>query len=259
LLALARTPGPEIPGVEWIAHDLVEALASAALPDRIDAVVHLAQSRAFRDFPAGAADVYAVNVDATARLLEHARVAGAATFVLASSGSVYGAGSLVTEAAPLAPRSFYAATRAAADLLVQGYADVLSTVVLRPFTIYGEGQRGMLVPNLLERLRVRAPIEIEGDPGLRLNPIHVDDAARAFERAVRLGRSAVVNVAGVELVSLRQLVELLAAAVDVQPSIRHVGTGDGGELTGDVTAMSELLDVAPSVSLAEGLSRVARA
>ena len=59
------------------------------LPSHIDGVLHLAQSHAYRDFPAGAVDMFRVNVASTASLLEYARRAGASRFYLASTGSVY--------------------------------------------------------------------------------------------------------------------------------------------------------------------------
>jgi UDP-glucose 4-epimerase len=260
VIALVR-PGSAAPAheVETIGADLAR-LDERRLPDRLDAVVHLAQSPAFRDFPDGAADVFAVNVESTARLLEHARSVGATTFVHASSGSVYGGGrGPLTEDAPLAPRTHYAATKAAADLLVGSFGSILRTVVLRPFAVYGTGQTGMLVPMLLDRLRAGGPIEVQGDPGIRLSPVHVDDAARAFEAALTLDRSDVVNVAGDEEVSLRDLVELLAAADGRSATIRHVGEGDGGSLVGDNARMKTLLGVVPRTTLREGLAELVSA
>jgi UDP-glucose 4-epimerase len=260
VVGVARPGGSPLDlDVETIEADLA-ALDVGALPHDLDAIVHLAQSRAFRDFPDRAAHVVAVNVESTARLLDHARRAGASTFVYASSGSVYGdRGGPVDEEAPLNPPTHYAATKAAADLLVQSYAGVLDTVVLRPFAIYGSGQRGMLVPNLLARLRADETIEIEGEPGIRLSPIHVDDAARAFEAALTLGRAGVVNVAGDEVVSLRALVELLAEADGRSARIVHVGDGDGGASVGDNTRMRTELGVEPTTRLAGGLAEVASA
>jgi UDP-glucose 4-epimerase len=257
VIALVR-PGtrPTAGDVEAFEVDLA-ALDARALPAQLDAIVHLAQSRFFREFPERAADVFAVNVESTARLLEHAHAAGASTFVFASSGSVYADHpEAVDEDAPLAPRSHYGATKAAADLIVRSYATVLNTVVLRPFAIYGAGQQGMLVPNLLARLRLGEVVEIEGEPGIRLSPVHVEDAARAFEAALSLQRSAVVNVAGNEVVSLRRLVEVLAEADGREARIRHVGEGDGGASIGDNTRMRNELGVEPGTPLAEGLAEV---
>src|SRR5206468_7571481 len=52
----------------WVDHDLRHPLEGAGLPSSIDAVVHLAQSRRYREFPAGAEDVFALNVRATFEL-----------------------------------------------------------------------------------------------------------------------------------------------------------------------------------------------
>ena len=49
----------------------------------------------------------------------------------------------------------------------------------------------MLVPSLIERVVNGEVVTVEGDPGLRINPIYVDDAVRVFEPAlapVRLRR-----------------------------------------------------------------------
>src|SRR5262249_12395477 len=73
---------PRLAGVEWIEQDLGQPISSGLLPPRIDAVVHLAQSRSYREFPEKAADIFRVNVGSTQDLLDHARLAGAETFVL---------------------------------------------------------------------------------------------------------------------------------------------------------------------------------
>src|SRR6185312_7787576 len=93
VVALHR-PGstpPPVDGVRWVAQDLTQPL-SAELPDRVDGVFHLAQSRRFREFPAGAVDVMEVNTMATTRLLDYCHTAGGRTFVFASTGAVTGAG-----------------------------------------------------------------------------------------------------------------------------------------------------------------------
>src|SRR3954469_3026719 len=75
VIALTRSgPPPEAePLVDWVVQDLAEPLMERKLPARIDAVVHLAQSARYKEFPDGAADVYAVNVHSTFQLLEWAR------------------------------------------------------------------------------------------------------------------------------------------------------------------------------------------
>src|SRR5207245_1959041 len=93
-----------------------------------DAVAHLAQSRAHRQGLEGAADLFAVNVAATFRLLHWAKGAGVRRFLFASSATVYRPQSgRLTEASPCAPSGFYAASKLAAEQLLT-LADIAQRV-----------------------------------------------------------------------------------------------------------------------------------
>jgi UDP-glucose 4-epimerase len=251
--ALARRP---VDDFETLVTDLAR---DVRLPEGLDAVVHLAQSNRYRDWPDGAADMYAVNVDSTFQLLEQAHRSGVGHFVHASTGAVYAPSpSPLRERDPVAPDGFYARSRLAAETLVQGYADQLAAVTLRPFFIYGPEQEGMLVPSLTGRVLAGEEIAVHGDPGIAITPIHVDDAVRAVVAAVELDHSAVVNVAGGERVTLTELVGMIAEAAGREPLVRHT-EGGTQDLVADITRMRELLGVTPVVSLREGLSGVVAA
>lgn len=113
---IVRDGRSRVDGVEAIAVDLSKPFARSALPQRVDAVIHLAQSARYRDFPGGAMDVFEVNVGATARLLDHAAVSGASRFVLASSGAVYEPfAAPMNKTCPLAPVSMYAVSKSMAE------------------------------------------------------------------------------------------------------------------------------------------------
>src|SRR5947209_10507527 len=77
-------------GASWIEHDLNEAGLPDKMPKKIDVVVHLAQSRKFRDFPNEASDVLAVNVRSTFELALWAQKAGARKFIFTSTGGLCG-------------------------------------------------------------------------------------------------------------------------------------------------------------------------
>jgi nucleoside-diphosphate-sugar epimerase len=244
-------------GVRWIEADLRDAGLAQRLPGELDVIVHLAQSELYRDFPGGARDVYEVNVHSTFTLLEHARRIGASRFVFASTGGVYGYNEQqVTERHPVEPLNFYLSSKYAAEVLIANYRELFHTVVLRPFFVYGPGQRGMLVATLARRVIDGAEISIDGDPGIGLNPTYVDDAVRAFAAAVTHTASGVFNVAGDESLNLRELVERLGAIAGTAPSIRHAGTSGSSALLGDNSLMREVLGVAPQTTLDEGLRRV---
>ena len=247
----------------WILGDLSGRVDAIPLPERIDAVVHLAQSERYRDFPDGAPDVFAVNLASTFELLEYARRAGASRFVHASTGGVYRpAHEPLTEDSPLAPVGFYAASKAAAEALVASYAELFHTTVLRPFFVYGPGQSDMLIAMLTRRVLDGQLLEIRGDPGSRLTPTYIDDAARAFAAALELDGHNVCNVAGGEAVTLTELVELIGEVAGAAPELQQVEGASAGDFVADTRRMGELLGVTPQVSLREGIGRsvaVARA
>lgn len=260
VVAIARgAPPAELAGhATWLRCDLAAGLDPAALPPRVQTVVHLAQSERYREFPEGTADVVAVNVAAVAALLDYARGAGAGRFVLCSTGGVYGfRDGHAREDDPVAPVGFYQASKLAAELLLGPYRDLLEAVVLRPFFVYGAGQRGMLVASLAQRVLGGEEVTVDGDPGLRCNPIHVSDATRAIAAAMTVDAPAgVVNVAGDETVSISGLVSALAAAAGVPARVIHAGDGPPGDLLGDNALMRDGLGVTPRCGLEEGLRGV---
>jgi nucleoside-diphosphate-sugar epimerase len=252
-----RAPPDEIAGLAtWIEQDLREPLAG--LPARIDGVVHLAQSPRYKDFPDGAEDVYAINVHSTFRLLEWARDAGAQTFVLVSTGGLYAfSPDPVDETSAISPGGFYFRSKLAAEHILGAYAELLRPVILRPFFVYGEGQQRMLIARLAEQIVRGEEIVVDGDPGLRINPLHVDDMVRVFEPALTGSLSGVVNVAGPDAVSVSALVALLGEAIGIEPVVRHTPASVDGDLVAATDRMRLELGVTPQVGLAEGVRRVA--
>jgi nucleoside-diphosphate-sugar epimerase len=260
IVAVAREapPGDLADAASWLEQDLAEALDPSRFPRQVDAVIHLAQSRRYKDFPDGAEDIYAVNVHSTFRLLEWARDVGARTFVLASTGGVYAPSSHpVREDDPVRLANMYFRSKHAAEVLLGAYADLLRSVVLRPFFVYGQGQRGMLIRQLAERIVSGEEVVVDGDPGIRINPLHVEDAVRVFEPALSGTVSGAVNIAGPDVVSITELVAALGEATGVQPVVRHRAAVVDGDLIASTERMRDALGVTPRVGLAEGLQDVA--
>jgi UDP-glucose 4-epimerase len=256
LYAVARHPPPPdlADHAIWIEQDL-RTFDASSLPAQIDGIVHLAQSSHYRDFPDGASDMFDVNVASTVSALEYARRAGARSFILASTGGVYGyrrhAISEIEDAPQ--PNTFYFRSKRSAELLADGYAGLLAVVIFRFFFVYGAGQRRMLIPTLIDNVVRGEEIVIDGDPGLRINPIHIDDAVRAFEPALTLGQSTTLNVAGAERVTIADLVRQISAIAGRTPAITHNAAQPDGDLVADISRLREVLGVAPEISLADGL------
>jgi UDP-glucose 4-epimerase len=250
-----RDPEP-LDGVSWIAQDLTAPLA-AGLPGELDAVIHLAQSRRHREFPEGAIDMHEVNVAATVRLLDYCRCAGADTFIYASTGGVYAPGQApLRETDVLGPGNFYAGSKLAGELAVEQFRKLLRGHVLRPFFIYGPGQRNMFIPGLISRVREGREVTLAGADGIHVNPIYVEDAADAILAMLALEEPVTMNLAGPDIVSVREIAEQIGRLVDRVPSFAV------GDSQPDLVACNERRDTvlgAPRVGFAEGLRRTVEA
>jgi UDP-glucose 4-epimerase len=256
----ARTEDAQRDRVSWVEADLARPGFETALPGEVDAVVHLAQSRRDRDFPEGAEDVLGVNVAATGRLLDHARRSGARRFLLASTATVYERSSEpLTEESPLDCSSLYAASKRSAELLGQAFGDDLSCLALRIFTVYGAGQRGRLVSDLVERVGAGEPVQVQGERGLLLSPIHVDDVAATLRAAVEAGADSpgfeIANVPGPQALGIREIAEEIGKALGTEPELELTGGEEPGGLVAGRSKLEGLLEVPEPIGFAEGIRR----
>jgi nucleoside-diphosphate-sugar epimerase len=243
----------------WHVHDLAQAGEPRGLPERADAVVYLAQSEFFRDFPKRSGDIFQVNTVGLLRLLDYARTARCRKFVYGSSGGLYGTSERpIAETAPVATDSalgFYLVSKLCSEMLVRAYSPFFETVILRYFFVYGPGQRrSMLVPRLVDRVRAGQPIVLHGADGIRITPTYVTDAVAATVRAVGIRGSHTINVAGPDMVSMRELATIIGSAVGREPRFSWSDM-PAGHLVADTGRMREVLG-APKVGFADGLQRM---
>lgn len=259
VMCLLRDNAPCPPGAEPIRADLARDQHIKA-PGAIDAVIHLAQSSRYRDFPAGADDIFSVNTASTARLLDLARRAGARSFVLASTGSVYGTqGGPCREDRFLAPADFYAASKLAAETLLQPYAGLFRVCALRLFAPYGPSQFGRLIPTLAQRVRDGHPISLDGEAdGLRFAAAYVDDVAAILLAAAEQGWEGVYNAAAPEPTSVRETAALIGDLIGVEPIFQRTGRPEPVSLIPDLDRLSRLYDLHRLRSLREGLALMLR-
>lgn len=234
-----------ISSIHYLTIDLASDWSFESLPKQCDVVIHLAQSANFRDFPNSALDVFKVNIESTAQLLDYARQAGVKKFIYASSGGVYDNGAQAfKENAPITPPSklgYYLGSKACGEILVQSYATVFDVVVVRPFFIYGPGQnRSMLIPRLFDCVATGKPVSLQGDNGIRINPIHVDDAASAVAAAIDLNESETFNIGGPDVLSIRDICEGMGSYLGVEPLFQQQA-GEPNDLIADISAMRRFL------------------
>lgn len=212
-----------------------QALVTSAVQS-CDAVIHVA---ALSSPWARAADLHAVNVAGTTRLLDAAQRAGVRRFVQVSSASVIFTGRdalAVTEDAPY-PSSWlcpYSASKAAAEQVVRSRTGI-ETAILRPRAIYGPGDRTLL-PRLIARARRgRLRRLVKGDVQQSLT--YVDNIACACVLALKGPSGRTWNVADAEPVLLWQTIDRLMSML----GIAAVGPAVPASVVRGVAALSEFV------------------
>jgi UDP-glucose 4-epimerase len=250
-------PGSDGSKVDWIAQDLSQPIDCSRFPEHLDAVIHLAQSLHYRAFPARACDIFSVNVASTMQLLDYARGAGARVFLYTSSGGVYGRPEgPAREEQPPDLVSFYNASKHMSEIMMRFYSPYFATVVLRPFFVYGEGQKGMLIPSLVERIDEGQPVLLRGEHGMRINPIHVDDVVQVICRCLSLTTPEILNVAGTEVVNLEDLALLMGEFLGKSPLFERVDDQGLEALVADIGKLKKVLSFAPGIGVREGIQRI---
>jgi len=143
------------------------------------------------------------NVIGTQILLDAARAAGVQKLVQISTDEVYGSlgnTGFFTEETPLAPNSPYAASKAAADLLVRSYVHTfgMPALITRCSNNYGPYQfPEKLIPLFITNMQRNESVPVYGD-GLNVRDwIHVRDHCAGIHRVWRDGKvGEVYNLGG---------------------------------------------------------------
>jgi nucleoside-diphosphate-sugar epimerase len=247
------------PRTEWISIDLGQPAVRLPDIDGVDAVVYLAQSRDYRNFPGKAVDIFQINASALLMTLDWSCAHGVRSFVYASSANVYAPShQALTESSPLRPASFYGHTKLIGEQLAAAYAGSLCSVVLRLFSVYGPEQAGMLVPDLIDRVRTGTPIDVQGTSGLTLTPVFVADVVACIDGALRLDRTPgidVMNVGGPGTIGIREMGQAIGDALGVEPVFRQLPGPEPPGFVADTTHLRARLGFAPPVRFDEGIRK----
>jgi nucleoside-diphosphate-sugar epimerase len=99
----------------------------------------------------------------------------------------------------------------------------------------------MLVPRLVETIQSGREVRLAGRDGARLNPVHVDDVVAALMCAVDRNVSGIMNVAGPDVLTIRQMSEAIGRLVGLAPRFALEDGAEPDDLSGDITIMREQL------------------
>jgi dTDP-glucose 4,6-dehydratase len=261
------------PRHRFVRGDVCDVDLTRELVRETDAVVHLAAESHVDRSVTSAAPFVRTNVMGTHTLLAASLEAGVGRFVQVSTDEVYGElpwrdptrpdprAPRFTEDTPLAPRSPYAATKAAADLLALSYHTThgMDVVVTRCSNNYGPYQfPEKLIPLMVTNALEGRELPVYGD-GLNVRDwIQVEDHCRGLAAALRKGvPGRVYNFGGdAERTNLQVVRSILKALGGSEELIRHTKDRPGHDrrYAIDYSRARAELSWTPTVDFDEGLA-----
>jgi GDP-4-dehydro-6-deoxy-D-mannose reductase len=269
---------PPAPTVDDPGLDIVDAQALAAYVKATppDLVVHLAAIAAVTASVQAPRQTWDVNLGGTLNLVLALQAhAPHAHLLYVSSAEVYGAslksGAPTTEQALLQPMNPYAASKAAADILVrQAAAEGLSATIMRPFNHTGPGQsEGFVAPSFAAQIaRIEAglhpPVLSVGSLDEERDFLDVRDVVRAYAMALdartTLATGEVFNVASGQAVRIGDLLErLLRRAripIEVRVDPQRLRRSSVPTAIGDPAHLRKTLNWVPEIGLDDTLAAV---
>jgi len=245
--------------------DGVRRLIGAIEPD---IVIHLAAVTTIGSSTRAPREAWEVNFDGTLNIvLALQELSPHAHLLFVSSAEVYGASlrqpGLTDERALLEPLNPYAASKAAADILVrQVAANGLSTCVVRPFNHTGPGQaQAFVAPSFAGQIaRIEAglqpPLMTVGNLDDERDFLDVGDVVSAYtlvlEARERLGPGRVFNVASGKPVRIGDLLEILLSdsrcRIEVRLDPSRLRQATTPRVAGDASKLRRELGWAPIIA-----------
>ncbi|MBO9717286.1 MAG: NAD-dependent epimerase/dehydratase family protein [Pseudoxanthomonas sp.] len=263
----ALCPDIDIRRLDLVDRDGLAALFDEVRPDR---VVHLAAQAGVRYSLQNPHAYVASNLDGFVNMLELCRHRGIAHLVYASSSSVYGDSATPPFSEDQRidkPRSLYAATKAANELMAYTYAQLygLRATGLRFFTVYGPWGRPDMAPLLFSRAVLAGrPIEVFNHGRMRRDFTHVSDIVAGILGALDLpaGEEAVphrvFNLGNHTPVELERFIAVIeqAAGRAAQKLYRPMQPGDMVETMADTSRAHAAFGFEPRTPIETGLPPV---
>jgi dTDP-glucose 4,6-dehydratase len=253
--------------VDVVLGELRDVESVAAAVEGVEVVFHLGAQIAIPYSYVNPRDFVEVNVLGTLNVAQAALRHGVQRVVHTSTSEVYGTAQTlpITEDHPLEPQSPYAASKVAADKLMDSYQRSfgLPVCVVRPFNTYGPRQSARaIIPTIVAQALSGSSLRL-GSLHPRRDLVFVDDTVAGFMAAATseaaIGRT--VHLGTNHDVSVGELVELVGELIGgdltvvTDPARVRPPDSEVERLRASPALAHELLGWEPRVDLRSGLAR----
>ena len=261
VIAVDRSPVAPSRGLRIVQGDLLDSADARQALREATCVMHLAAASGVRDDRDGIAERrHRDNVRATVVVAE--TVSPQVPLLVMSSSSVYGgsSGRPSRETDGLHPRGGYARSKVAVESACAVRAETGGHVlVVRPFTVIGEGQRAdMALSVWADALRAGQPARVFGSLDRTRDVTCVRETVRAIIALAASGGSGTVNLGTGRPRRLGELVASVGAALgDPRPPVELVGADDREveQTWADTTRLRRLIGYTPHTELDDAVRR----
>jgi UDP-glucose 4-epimerase len=234
---------------------------------QFDIIFHLAALISVKESVEIPERYFSVNATGTLNILEAIRKTQQnPKFIFNSTGLVYGNSETfpITENNPIAPNNPYAASKVAAEEIIEKYASTygLDSTILRYFTIYGPNQASNLfIPSFIRRCLEDQSIKV-GNLSPTRDFLFIEDAVSALLQSVKVQKEkvSIYNIAsGIEN-RIEDVVEIILELTGRQksdlfqdPDLKRSKSIEVDRISVDISKAKNELQWVPKTSLQKGL------
>ena len=236
--------------------DLAEPLPVRRLPERADAVVHLAHSRSYRDFPEGAPSI--PDQHGTHRGARRLRTPSGclAIPVLLDRDRLPKSTRIARRKGSDCAREFLRRRQARSRAFAGTLFESFGVFIARLFYVYGPGREGHACCQSGSEYSSWQGGDLARSPRGTNCPLYSDDAAHVLHEAISENWTGTWNVGHPESTTIRHLATDIGRIIGREPLFEQVSFSAPIPCLPCLDRLAERVDLSRFVPLREGLSRM---
>ncbi len=236
--------------------DVMDWNSMQKIPE-FEKMIHLAAMSYVPDSFINPYDFYKVNILSTLNVLEVCRQRNAGMIFMSSY--VYGAPDYlpIDEKHPIKAFNPYSQSKLSAEQICMGYSRDfnMDVVVLRPFNLYGFGQKdNFLIPTIIKQ--ASSGNIVLKDPEPKRDMLYIEDFIDAVIKSCSVKGNALYNVGYGESFTINEMANAVCEAFHKDVKLEFTGekrTGEVMNTIADISAIHKATGWKPKTSLKEGI------
>ncbi|WP_148686661.1 NAD-dependent epimerase/dehydratase family protein [Candidatus Nitrosocosmicus hydrocola] len=229
--------------------------------EKVDAIIHLAAKTSISNSITNPYDVYYTNLVGTLNILDYAKNKGVKNIINLST-FVYGNPKYmpIDESHPVDPHAPYNKSKYLSEKLSEYYSkdDDINVVTLRPFNIYGPGQKSSFISVAIQKIFKGEIVKISSQDTHR-DFIFIDDFLDLIAKILNDFPNGynVYNLGSGKSYSLENILEIIKTITNVKINVEYdpnIRPNDILEMVADIEKVKKRFRWEPKTGIQEGLA-----